>query len=181
MGALIASGTDWALRATAHTGERFPLPSATSPGTSSSTTCTPSTARRDRPGRAPCSSSDRIWSPPTTFPSGDGDRPLTAALDGRPVQRANTSDLHFDVATPVAHAGDLTPLEPGDLITTGTPGGTLSHPLAPAGTSTSPSRVWMTSTASWRHRCPDGSTCESTGDDRFELPCDRARGFGSVT
>ncbi|MFB7916753.1 fumarylacetoacetate hydrolase family protein [Streptomyces sp. NPDC056061] len=85
---------------------------------------------------------------------------MTAALDGRPVQRANTSDLHFDVATPVARAGGLTPLEPGDLITTGTPGGTLSHPLAPAGTSASPSRVWVTSTASWRHRCPAPSSLE---------------------
>lgn len=52
-------------------------------------------------------------------------------LDGRPVQKATTSDLCFDVATLLAHASDLKPVEPGNLITTGTPGGTLAHPLHP--------------------------------------------------
>ncbi|BCL28632.1 fumarylacetoacetate hydrolase family protein [Streptomyces aurantiacus] len=56
---------------------------------------------------------------------------LTARLDGRLLQKANTSELHFDVATLVAHASTLTTLLPGDLITTGTPGGTLDHPLEP--------------------------------------------------
>ncbi|MGW5000158.1 fumarylacetoacetate hydrolase family protein [Streptomyces hydrogenans] len=68
---------------------------------------------------------------PEHLPVGARGLTLTAALDGRPVQKANTSDLLVDVATLLAHAGDLTPLEPGDLITTGTPGGTLAHPLGP--------------------------------------------------
>ncbi|MGW4628567.1 fumarylacetoacetate hydrolase family protein [Streptomyces rubiginosohelvolus] len=46
---------------------------------------------------------------------------LTAALDGRLRQKANTSDLLFDVATLIEHASARTALMPGDLITTGTP------------------------------------------------------------
>ncbi|MFE7395771.1 fumarylacetoacetate hydrolase family protein [Streptomyces sp. NPDC057557] len=56
---------------------------------------------------------------------------LTATLDGRLLQKANTSELYFDVATLIAHASTLTPLRPGDLITTGTPGGTHDHSLVP--------------------------------------------------
>ncbi|MFE3679312.1 fumarylacetoacetate hydrolase family protein [Streptomyces griseus] len=46
---------------------------------------------------------------------------LTAALDGRPRQKANISDLIFDVATVIEAASARTSLMPGDLITTGTP------------------------------------------------------------
>ncbi|MGY3336396.1 acylpyruvate hydrolase [Streptomyces filamentosus] len=68
---------------------------------------------------------------PDHLPIGGRGLTLTAALDGRPVQKANTSDLCFDVATLLARASDLSPLKPGDLITTGTPGGTLAYPLTP--------------------------------------------------
>ncbi|TGZ11967.1 fumarylacetoacetate hydrolase family protein [Streptomyces rhizosphaericola] len=46
---------------------------------------------------------------------------LTATLDGRLRQKANTSDLLFDVATLIEHASARTALMPGDLISTGTP------------------------------------------------------------
>ncbi|MFE4453042.1 fumarylacetoacetate hydrolase family protein [Streptomyces sp. NPDC056796] len=65
------------------------------------------------------------------LPPGGRGLTLTAELDSRPVQRANSSALHFDAATLTAHASTLTTLRPGDLITTGTPGGTLGSPLAP--------------------------------------------------
>ncbi|MFB6990187.1 fumarylacetoacetate hydrolase family protein [Streptomyces sp. NPDC056297] len=68
---------------------------------------------------------------PDLLPPGGRGLTLTAALDGRPVQKANTSELHFDVATLTAHASTVTTLRPGDLITTGTPGGTLGRPPAP--------------------------------------------------
>ncbi|MFF0277798.1 fumarylacetoacetate hydrolase family protein [Streptomyces sp. NPDC004330] len=220
VGALIASGTDWPRRAAAHTGERLPLPSATTevpPLTLGRVVCTgPNypTRLKERDRQHPAAPSMSLARPhavagartsvplPETSSRGmawgvelgvvvshrahrvpatealhhvagyvlatylyalgdpakqdgpDGLRPLlllgpdlvtpdhlpiggrgltlTATLDGRPVQNANTSDLHFDVATLLARASDLTPLEPGDLITTGTPGGTLAHPLGPS-------------------------------------------------
>ncbi|MER6147418.1 fumarylacetoacetate hydrolase family protein [Streptomyces hirsutus] len=68
---------------------------------------------------------------PDTVPTGGRGLTLTATLGGRLVQKASTSELHFDVATLIAHASTLTVLQPGDLITTGTPGGTLDRPLEP--------------------------------------------------
>ncbi|MFD6081082.1 fumarylacetoacetate hydrolase family protein [Streptomyces hydrogenans] len=216
VGALIASGTDWARRAAAHTGERLPLPSATTevpplvPGrvvrvgpnyptrlreldrqrptapslgfvrphtVAGPRTAVPLPAVSSRWGvelgvvvshrahRVPATEALRhvagyvvatylyalgdpaeqdgpagprpllLLGPdlvtPDHLPIGGRGLTLTATLDGRPVQKASTSDLHFDVATLLARASDLTPLEPGDLITTGTPGGTLAHPLNP--------------------------------------------------
>ncbi|MFD5845564.1 fumarylacetoacetate hydrolase family protein [Streptomyces chartreusis] len=66
---------------------------------------------------------------PEQLPMGGRGLTLTATLGSRLVQRANTSDLCFDVATLIGHASTLTALQPGDLITTGTPGGTLNRPL----------------------------------------------------
>ncbi|KAA0920578.1 fumarylacetoacetate hydrolase family protein [Streptomyces apricus] len=68
---------------------------------------------------------------PDQLPPGGRGLTVTATLDGRLVQKANTSELYFDVATLVAHASTLAPLRPGDLIATGTPGGTHGHRLAP--------------------------------------------------
>ncbi|WP_405541376.1 fumarylacetoacetate hydrolase family protein [Streptomyces phaeochromogenes] len=45
-------------------------------------------------------------------------------MDGRVTQKANTSELIFDVATVIAHVSSSVTLLPGDLITTGTPAGT---------------------------------------------------------
>ncbi|MGW0460788.1 fumarylacetoacetate hydrolase family protein [Streptomyces tendae] len=66
---------------------------------------------------------------PDLVPMGGRGLTLTSTLGGRLVQRANTSDLCFDVATLIGHASKLTALRPGDLLTTGTPGGTLHRPL----------------------------------------------------
>ncbi|MGX1675980.1 fumarylacetoacetate hydrolase family protein [Streptomyces sp. NPDC055400] len=65
------------------------------------------------------------------LPPGARGLTLTSRLGDRLVQKANTSELHFDVATLVSEASAVTPLRPGDLLTTGTPGGTLDRPLGP--------------------------------------------------
>ncbi|MEV2211443.1 fumarylacetoacetate hydrolase family protein [Streptomyces sp. NPDC050997] len=89
----------------------------------------------DHPAQPPESRSILLIGPtlvtPDQLPTGGRGLTLTATLGGRLVQKANTSELHFDVATLIAHASTVTTLHPGDLITTGTPGGTLDHPLAP--------------------------------------------------
>ncbi|MFB7215238.1 fumarylacetoacetate hydrolase family protein [Streptomyces sp. NPDC056255] len=61
---------------------------------------------------------------PDELPPGARGLTLTSTLDGHPRQRANTSDLLFDVATLVARTSTRTTLMPGDLITTGTPAAT---------------------------------------------------------
>jgi 2-keto-4-pentenoate hydratase/2-oxohepta-3-ene-1,7-dioic acid hydratase in catechol pathway len=44
-------------------------------------------------------------------------------INGRPLQKANTRDLAFDVASIVAHASTFYTLHPGDVIMVGTPAG----------------------------------------------------------
>ncbi|MEU0147052.1 fumarylacetoacetate hydrolase family protein [Streptomyces sp. NPDC006288] len=61
---------------------------------------------------------------PDELPPGARGLTLTATLDGDPRQKANTSDLLFDVATLVARVSARTTLMPGDLIATGTPAAT---------------------------------------------------------
>lgn len=48
---------------------------------------------------------------------------LETRLNGTVMQRAPTGDMRFGVADLLAHASTITQLEPGDVITTGTPGG----------------------------------------------------------
>jgi acylpyruvate hydrolase len=48
---------------------------------------------------------------------------LTTHVNGQEVQRENTADMIFDVRTLIAHITEWTPLEPGDIIVTGTPSG----------------------------------------------------------
>jgi 2-keto-4-pentenoate hydratase/2-oxohepta-3-ene-1,7-dioic acid hydratase in catechol pathway len=54
---------------------------------------------------------------------------LRTLLNGREVQRGNTSELIYDVAQLISHASQAMTLEPGDLVFTGTPGET--GPLSP--------------------------------------------------
>ncbi len=49
--------------------------------------------------------------------------PLTLRVNGQVMQQADTSDLVFDVATLVSHISEFMSLLPGDVISTGTPGG----------------------------------------------------------
>ncbi|MGW6898944.1 fumarylacetoacetate hydrolase family protein [Streptomyces sp. NPDC054919] len=56
---------------------------------------------------------------------------LTGLVDGDLVQKADTADLVFDPPTLLAYVSTLMPLEPGDLIATGTPGG-VGHARKPA-------------------------------------------------
>jgi 2-keto-4-pentenoate hydratase/2-oxohepta-3-ene-1,7-dioic acid hydratase in catechol pathway len=44
-------------------------------------------------------------------------------VNGEIVQDQPTSDMIFDVATIIAYVSTFTPLNPGDVICTGTPGG----------------------------------------------------------
>jgi acylpyruvate hydrolase len=57
--------------------------------------------------------------------AGDGELgfDLTCEVNGRTVQKANTSDLLFGPAALVAYLSDIITLVPGDVIATGTPGG----------------------------------------------------------
>jgi acylpyruvate hydrolase len=48
---------------------------------------------------------------------------ITCRVDGQVVQKGNTSDLLFPPASVVSYVSQFLALEPGDLISTGTPGG----------------------------------------------------------
>lgn len=48
---------------------------------------------------------------------------LTTRINGEVVQHANTRQMIFDIPTLIAHISTFTPLEPGDVIATGTPSG----------------------------------------------------------
>ena len=48
---------------------------------------------------------------------------LTTRLNGVEVQRGTTSDMIFDVPSIIAYVSGFTRLEPGDVISTGTPPG----------------------------------------------------------
>ncbi|WP_159328034.1 fumarylacetoacetate hydrolase family protein [Streptomyces tendae] len=61
-------------------------------------------------------------------PMGGRGLTITCVVDNRVVQKFNTSDLPFDVATVVARVSALVTLLPGDLITTGTRGGRGKDP-----------------------------------------------------
>ncbi|MBA4861206.1 fumarylacetoacetate hydrolase family protein [Streptomyces sp. PSKA54] len=66
---------------------------------------------------------------PDELPPGARGLTLTASIDGRVRQKANTSELLFDVATVIAHTSTRTTLMPGDVITMGTPAGTTVDQL----------------------------------------------------
>jgi len=53
----------------------------------------------------------------------EGHMALSCELDGEVVQEGNTSDLVFGVAEVVSYISQFTTLRPGDVIATGTPGG----------------------------------------------------------
>ena len=48
---------------------------------------------------------------------------FSLTLNGEEMQRSSTSDLIFKVPELVSHISNLMTLEPGDLISTGTPSG----------------------------------------------------------
>jgi 2-keto-4-pentenoate hydratase/2-oxohepta-3-ene-1,7-dioic acid hydratase in catechol pathway len=59
---------------------------------------------------------------------------FSLALNGEPMQAASTDDLIFSVPALVAHLSTLMTLEPGDIVSTGTPAGVGS---------TRQPRVWL--------------------------------------
>jgi 2-keto-4-pentenoate hydratase/2-oxohepta-3-ene-1,7-dioic acid hydratase in catechol pathway len=52
-----------------------------------------------------------------------GELTLTTRLNGTEVQRGDTADMIFSVAQIISYVSAFTPLEPGDVISTGTPPG----------------------------------------------------------
>lgn len=56
-------------------------------------------------------------------PTGGRGLTMNCLVGGRVTQKANTSELIFDVASVIAHVSGAVTLLPGDLITTGTPAG----------------------------------------------------------
>ena len=59
---------------------------------------------------------------------------LTATLNGREMQRATTDMMIHSIARQIAYASMVAPLQPGDVIVTGTPGGVGARRTPP---------VWM--------------------------------------
>ncbi|MFJ4199973.1 fumarylacetoacetate hydrolase family protein [Streptomyces sviceus] len=57
------------------------------------------------------------------LPPGASGLTISCSVDGHTMQKSNTSDLLFDVATTIAYVSTIITLLPGDLIATGTPGG----------------------------------------------------------
>ncbi|MGW7727832.1 fumarylacetoacetate hydrolase family protein [Streptomyces canus] len=60
---------------------------------------------------------------PDELPAGASGLAVGCSVDGHTMQKSNTSDLLFDVATTIAYISTIITLQPGDLIATGTPGG----------------------------------------------------------
>jgi 2-keto-4-pentenoate hydratase/2-oxohepta-3-ene-1,7-dioic acid hydratase in catechol pathway len=56
---------------------------------------------------------------------------LTSRLNGQQVQHASTGALIYDIPTLLAYVSAITPLEPGDIIATGTPEGVGSRRTPP--------------------------------------------------
>ncbi|MER7930121.1 fumarylacetoacetate hydrolase family protein [Streptomyces sp. NPDC096057] len=60
---------------------------------------------------------------PDELPRGAAGLTISCSVDGHTVQKSNTADLLFDVASIIAYISTIITLLPGDLIATGTPGG----------------------------------------------------------
>ena len=60
---------------------------------------------------------------PDELPRGGRDLEVRCEVDGQLMQRDNTTDLIFDVAHTIAYISQILTLEPGDLISMGTPDG----------------------------------------------------------
>lgn len=57
------------------------------------------------------------------LPAGGKGLLLEVLLNGKTMQKANTEDMVFDVATLIVKASEFATLEPGDVLVTGTPAG----------------------------------------------------------
>lgn len=56
---------------------------------------------------------------------------VTTRVNGEVLQSQPTSDLIFSIPTVIAYVSTFTPLSPGDVIATGTPGGVGSKRQPP--------------------------------------------------
>lgn len=60
---------------------------------------------------------------PDELPAGAAGLEIGCSVDGTVMQKSQTADLLFDVATTIAYVSTIITLQPGDLIAMGTPGG----------------------------------------------------------
>jgi 2-keto-4-pentenoate hydratase/2-oxohepta-3-ene-1,7-dioic acid hydratase in catechol pathway len=56
---------------------------------------------------------------------------IATAVNGDVVQKTNTSEMVFDLKTMIAFISEFTALQPGDIITTGSPSGVGAHHKPP--------------------------------------------------
>jgi 2,4-didehydro-3-deoxy-L-rhamnonate hydrolase len=64
---------------------------------------------------------------PSAFVADPMDLRITLSVNGRVMQDESTKDMIFDVSRLVSYASHITPLQPGDLILTGSPAGNGAH------------------------------------------------------
>ncbi len=64
---------------------------------------------------------------PSMFVPDPMDLRITLDLNGQPMQDGSTADMIFDVATLVSAASWIAPLQPGDILLTGSPAGNGTH------------------------------------------------------
>ncbi|MGY1812342.1 fumarylacetoacetate hydrolase family protein [Blastococcus sp. SYSU D00820] len=67
------------------------------------------------------------WLVPAAFVPDPMDLTVTLRLNGEVMQDESTSDMIFDVAQLISHVSEITPLQPGDLVLTGSPAGNGAH------------------------------------------------------
>jgi 2-keto-4-pentenoate hydratase/2-oxohepta-3-ene-1,7-dioic acid hydratase in catechol pathway len=64
---------------------------------------------------------------PAAFVEDPMDLQIVLDLDGQRMQDASTSDMIFDISRLLEHIESITPLQPGDLLATGSPAGNGAH------------------------------------------------------
>ena len=67
------------------------------------------------------------WFVPRQFVPDPMDLRITLTLNGATMQNEATADMIFDVPRLIEHISSITPLEPGDLVLTGSPAGNGAH------------------------------------------------------
>ena len=67
------------------------------------------------------------WFVPRQFVPDPMDLRITLTLNGDTMQNEATADMIFDVPRLIEHISAITPLEPGDLVLTGSPAGNGAH------------------------------------------------------
>jgi 2-keto-4-pentenoate hydratase/2-oxohepta-3-ene-1,7-dioic acid hydratase in catechol pathway len=67
------------------------------------------------------------WFVPAAHVAEPANLHITLSLNGEIMQDASTSDMIFDLARLIEHTSAITPLQPGDMLLTGSPAGNGAH------------------------------------------------------